>query len=201
MDYVPNPNGGRPIPKRYVTVIDMGKWVTGDKVPDVKSIVSPSKKRQARKAAESGQQKNETVAMPDTINVADIVSTPMPVKELTTPTPIKPKKIKKDETLEEMLEAAEAKASTPKTIKTTANINNDLIVIDAFKDVDNCNKTGRILIKNINNGEQPEVIKVNLKFDDGTLMASEAVMLSNGKYFLYKQLTKLQEQVGSEEAA
>lgn len=58
MAYVPNPNGGRPIPKRYVTVIDMDKWTKGDKVPVVKAILSPSKKKLAIKTAELNKAKS-----------------------------------------------------------------------------------------------------------------------------------------------
>jgi hypothetical protein len=53
IEYVPNENGGRPIPKRYVTVIDINKWVVkSEKILVAKKILSPAKKKLARKEAE-----------------------------------------------------------------------------------------------------------------------------------------------------
>ena len=47
LDYEENTNGGRPIPVRYVTVIEMDKWTKGDAVPQVKKIISPAQKKKA----------------------------------------------------------------------------------------------------------------------------------------------------------
>ncbi|MBL0329099.1 MAG: hypothetical protein IPP64_06715 [Bacteroidetes bacterium] len=52
MEFEENPNGGRPIPVRYVKVVDINKWLKGDTIPVVKKIISASKKRLAKKMAE-----------------------------------------------------------------------------------------------------------------------------------------------------
>lgn len=38
-EHQPNPNGGRPIPKRFIKIIDLAKWTTGNEIPKVKGIV------------------------------------------------------------------------------------------------------------------------------------------------------------------
>jgi hypothetical protein len=62
LTYEENPKGGRPIPVRYVTVIDMDKWISGDKTPVVKAIVSATKKKQAKKMTEYAKNKAEVQA-------------------------------------------------------------------------------------------------------------------------------------------
>lgn len=51
MKYEANPTGGRPIPVRYVTVIDVDKWTKNEAIPVVKKIISAGKKRLVKKMA------------------------------------------------------------------------------------------------------------------------------------------------------
>lgn len=44
MEFIVNPNGGRPVPKRYITVKDIDKWIKGNTIPTVKPL-APKKKK------------------------------------------------------------------------------------------------------------------------------------------------------------
>jgi|GEM_PF-5413474 hypothetical protein len=55
--YVENANGGRPVPKRYVKVLDIDKWAKGDTTPVVNRITPPNKKKMAREVAANKNEK------------------------------------------------------------------------------------------------------------------------------------------------
>lgn len=181
MKYEVNPTGGRPIPVRYVTVIDMDKWTKGDATPLVKKIISSAKKRLAMKMAEFTSNKNEVVSNPDTtIDLANNIS---PAQEPEAKPLIKTVKVKKDNSLVEMLEEVDAKgaeATTSTQIK--SNDAKDVIILDSEKDIDNSNTIAQIIIAKIKKKENVEFKNVRIKFDND-IVEDEAILLPNGKYF------------------
>ncbi len=183
--YETNPNGGRPIPVRYVTVIDMYKWITGDKVPAVKAIVSPTKKKQAKRIEELTKSKNE-VATSTTIK--DEVSVIQSVNQQEIKPSVKLKKTKKDKNLEEMLEEVESKEAL--VIKSNSNEVAEVITLDSEKDIDNTVSIGKSIIEKIKNNEEMVFKKVNIKFGEDCL-PDEALKISSGKYFLKSTLKQM----------
>lgn len=200
MEYIPNPNGGRPIPKRYVTVIDMDKWITGDKVPAVNKIVSPTKKKQEKKMMGLAKAKTVINSAETTSLIVEVLSEAAPTTITETKLSTKPKSpVKKKKSLEEDLAEAEVKANTSSQNISISNINskstNDLITLDAFKDVDISSDSGKVLIAKMDAGEELDFINVMVRFADNELLPDEATKLSNGKYFLKSLLTELQRKV------
>ena len=186
MKYEVNPTGGRPIPVRYVKVIDVDKWTKNEAMPIVKKIISAGKKRLAKKMAEFTSTKNEAVSNADTTTGITITNNIVPANEPEAKPSIKPNKVNKEKSLEEMLEEVDTKgaeATTSTQIK--SNDAGDVIILDSEKDIDSSSTIGKIIVAQIKNGKQVEFIKVKVKFND-ELIEDEATLLTNGsnKYCL-----------------
>jgi hypothetical protein len=191
IDYIVNPSGGRPIPKRYVKVIDLDKWTEGKVVPDVKKITSASQKRKA----------NKIMGLPNItkndVNVTDFLNG---IKEeefldnsiiQEAPLTIPIKQINNETSLEEDPAELE-KITLNKTQSTIPNREeDDLLILDAFRDIEHSCSMGEQLLKKEQEGMVLEFIKASLKFDDNEILDGEVFKLESGKYYLKNTLNEI----------
>ncbi len=161
MTYVENPNGGRPVPKRYVTVLNMDKWTKGESIPVVKKITSPTQRKLTKRLAEVTRIKEELrILSAQTIN-------PPTEKEV--------------KIIEPAIKKVKNETASTKTKPEVMTLDND-------KDVDNSNTLGKIIIAQIREGKEILFHKVKVKLMD-ELIDDEATLIPNGKNKHYLKST------------
>jgi hypothetical protein len=192
--YDENPNGERPIPKRFVTVLDIGKWSKGDKTPVVNKVLSPAKKKLAKKMAETNKahnigavQQEEKASTPNNISGTTIVTE-------TTQVDLKNPEARSPIIAEQKENAAKINKRNPvKDNPETPTNNSEALNLNFQENISTDKMINEVFIKHwIKGDKSAEFFPVNVKQKNGEIISGHAAKIPAAKkYFLKSVLEEL----------
>lgn len=185
--------------KRYITVINLEGWT--EKMPSTPEVPLIPKKNSKKKDAietvetilstENSDNQNDIITITKIDKVIEplidtlLIAVAQPL--------IKPKKVKKDQSLVEMLKEVELKeVKATASSEKKSNSSGDIVILDSNEGIEHSTTIGEAILDRIKNKQKVSFVNVSVKFDD-ELFSDEATLIENGsnKYYLKSSLKRM----------